>query len=53
MFNGTNITLDSDVDHDTLKKLIRFLECSWNHDYFGSLAKVSEALRNHAGLFHS
>ena len=22
-----------------LKKLIRFLECSWNHQYLGSLAK--------------
>ena len=21
------------------KKLIRFLECSWNHEYFGSIAK--------------
>ena len=23
-----------------IKKLIQFLECSWNHEYLGSLAKV-------------
>ena len=23
----------------SFKKLIQFLECSWNHAYFGSLAK--------------
>ena len=23
-----------------IKKLIRFLDCSWNHEYFGSLAKL-------------
>ena len=25
------------------KKWIQFLDCSWNHEYFGSLCKVSEA----------
>ena len=24
---------------ELFKKLIQFLECSWNHEYFGSLAK--------------
>ena len=27
--------------HMILKKLIQFLECLWNHDYFGSLAKLT------------
>ena len=27
------------VDMSCVKKLIQFLEGSWNHEYFGSLAK--------------
>ena len=27
--------------HDIIKKLIQFLEYSWNHEYFGSLAKLT------------
>ena len=30
-----------------LKKLIRFLECSWNHEFFGSLAKQQETRSIH------
>ena len=35
------VPLDSYIGHVCLKKLIQFLDCSWNHEYFGSLAKLT------------
>ena len=39
LFCGCSLAVPVLSQVDLFKKLIQFLECSWNHEYFGSLAK--------------